>query len=188
MARVAMFSSLVKLAQLTLVLALPLAAACSGATTQDVLATSNDSAAGGNATVPGTGDDTSKPDGSTNVDSGATTRDASTPPQPTGCQAESEPNDTPEEANEAAPSNCGKISPAGDVDYLTFELDPSTTNFAIKFNGKVTLTVSVNGKSYVLDASNNPKIPMVKGKPYLIAIRAAGNGSNIAWRVDIEES
>lgn len=189
MARVATVSSLTKLVQLSLVLALPLALACSGATTQDVLAGSSDGNASGN-TVPGKGDDTTKPGGSTDVDSGATTPDAEAPTQPNGCQAESESNDTEEEANDAVAENCGKISPSGDVDFLTFELDPATTKFNISFQGKVTLTVSVNGKTYVLDGSGDPKVPLVKNKAYVIEIRAAGNGNatNVPWRVDIEES
>lgn len=189
MVRVATVSLLTKLAQLSLVVALPLAAACSGATTQDVLVGSNDGNASGN-TVPGKGDDTNDPGGSTDVDSGATTSDADAPTQPNGCQAESERNDTMEEANDAVAENCGKISPSGDVDFLTFELDPSTTKFNIRFQGKVTLTVSVGDKSYVLDGSNDPKIPVVKNRPYFIEIRAAGSGnaSNLPWAVDIEES
>src|SRR5262249_43231417 len=110
-----------------------LVVACGGADNQDVLASS----AGGTSASGSSGSSGAASSGGVSTDGGAP------------CTHEEESNDTDREANELAPSRCGMISTPNDVDVLTCRLDPLTRRMSPQFQGRVTLTVVVEGKSPV---------------------------------------
>jgi hypothetical protein len=153
---------------------------CSGAEPQDVLQGSPSS--GGSTTSSGgttSGGTTSggTPPGEEPADAG--------PPRP-ACEDEREPNDDPKSANRLKTSVCGEISNARDVDYLTFELDGDTTTMSLRFEGRVTLKVTVAGHApVVLSEGGSQELPFVRDEPYLIEIRPSVRAFPVPWRVDL---
>lgn len=156
-------------------------AACSGAEPQDVL-TPTTTAGGGDAGTgtgaPGAGGSTGEP----------------AAPKPGGgnatpCAPEEEPNDDPDDANVLAPARCGSISPAGDDDFLTFQVSDTAKAMSLRYEGKVTLEVKVEGADTVVlgGSAGTPPVPFVRGTPYLVRVRAAERAESISWRVEVVE-
>lgn len=155
------------------------AAGCSGATEQDVLWTNSAASSGGAPADASTG-----ADGPASSSGGA---DAAADSASTACPPEVEPNDDADDANELAPSRCGAIQPNSEVDYLRFELSDKATSMQLRFDGKVTLEVEVDGDTVVLGGPLSPKVPFVKGKRYTVRIKATERAPSVPWRVDLIE-
>jgi hypothetical protein len=138
-------------------LAPALVAACSGADTQDVLV--NQAAAGSPA---GTG-------------------------APSCGAPETEPNDTAARANTLDTTRCGTVNSASDpVDYLTFELRANTASMSLNFTGSVRLRVTVGGQTVTLTPDGSGSVPLVRGKPYLVAITPLmDTGADVPWTVTL---
>jgi hypothetical protein len=103
------------------------------------------------------------------------------------CTSESEPNDTRERANALAGTFCGAVATRDDVDILTFAIKATTKTMTIRFEGRVTLTVDVEGEPTVtLGGGGTQVVPFVRGKPYFVTISAAGSAPQ-DWRVDLIE-
>jgi hypothetical protein len=160
--------------------------ACSGSSTQDVLqATSGNGASGGTS---GTSGGTSGTSGGTSGTSGGTSGTSGSADSGV-CTPEQEPNNTAATANVLAPVRCGNIDTPQDVDFLTFTLQPTTRSMRIKFDGKVKLTVNVEGNpAVVLTTGTDVAVPFVMGKPYYVEVQPAQGGSNISWRVELVET
>jgi hypothetical protein len=101
-----------------------------------------------------------------------------------------EPNDAPAEANTLNPTRCGTVNSKTDpIDYLTFELKPSTTSMSLKFTGHVRLQVSVAGKTVTLTPDGSGAVPFVKGQQYLVAVTPLTDGAtDVPWTVTIVET
>jgi hypothetical protein len=158
----------------TLLASIPLG--CGGAATQDALGSTGSS---GSAAQPGT---SSSDGGKSDASSADAATDAAAP-----CTNEVEPNDDPRQANTLAPSRCGDINPAGESDFLTFQLAPTSSSLQIKFDGKVTLKVEVGGNAVTLGNGKFPAVPFVKGEVYLIEVKATQKAASTPWRVDLLE-
>lgn len=130
-----------------------------------------------------------------------------------GGQAEQEINDTPDAANPlrydpdagctgTGCSKCGVIfdsdplafADAGDasgaeLEYVTFELLPSTGSYFLQFGGDVTLTLTVEGNAmeYVINASSSPALPFTLGKKYFVQVKS-NTGQQTPWRVTLYET
>jgi hypothetical protein len=157
-----------------------LVVACSGATTQDVFSASPDGGASSGTSGTSSGTTSSSSTSSGSVDAGA--------PDAGPCTPEVEPNDTENQANELAPSRCGAIQPQTDVDFLTFTLKPTTSTMEVKFDGKVTLRITVANQTVTLGNGTGQKVPFVQGKPYFIEIQPTLKQNSTPWRVDLLES
>ena len=155
------------------------AAGCSGATEQDVLRTNSAASSGGAA------DASSGGDGQTS--SGGAADASSSDSAAAKCTPEVEPNDDPDDANELAPSRCGAIQPNSEVDNLRFQLSDKSTSMQLRFDGKVTLEVEVDGDTVVLGGPLSPKVPFVKGKRYTVRIKSTERATSVPWRVDLIE-
>jgi hypothetical protein len=147
--------------------------ACSGSETQDVFtapgaATSGNTGASSGTAVGGGSTDASRPEGSSSA-----------------CTSEVEPNDSRDDANTLAPERCGLIQASSESDFLTFELDNKSKTMELKFEGEVTLKVTVDGDSVTLGDGKFPGVPFVKDKRYVVEVKAIGNGGNVPWRVEL---
>lgn len=153
--------------------------ACGGAEQQDVLdtRTSSGNASGGNTS----GGNTSGGNTSGGV------ADAAAPETSAECTQEVEPNDDEDSANVLAFSRCGAIQPNSESDFLTFQLSPKATSLQIKFDGKVTLRVNVDGDSVTLGEGEFPAVPFVKNERYFIEIKSTERAKSVPWRVDLIE-
>ena len=157
------------------------AAGCSGATEQDVLRTNSAASSGGTEADASSGGG----GGQTGSSGGA---DASSPDGAAGtCTPEVEPNDDDDDANELAPSRCGAIQPNSEVDTLRFELSDKSTSMQLRFDGKVTLEVEVDGDKVLLGGPLSPKVPFIKGKRYTVRIKSTERATSVPWRVDLIE-
>ncbi len=142
-----------------------LTASCSGSDAQDVL---------GQGTATGTSDAGS----SGGVDSGGSGR----------CASESEPNEDRDHADALSGTFCGSIESRSDVDVLTFEIKATTKTMTIRFDGRVALSIDVEGQPTVtLGGGGTQAVPFVRGKPYFVTIKAAESAPPQAWRVELIE-
>lgn len=171
------------------VVALVLAGAvgCAGAKDQDVLDTGSSggfASSGGPSSSGGTTSGGTTSGGASSSGTNGTTVDGGA-----SCTSEQEPNDGKDKANLLAPQRCGTIDSAGDVDFLTFTLKPTTQTLSLKYDGKVTLTVAVNGgQTVVLGGGGSQTVPFVRGRPYYVEIKAIDPTAKPAWRVDLIET
>lgn len=156
------------------------AAGCSGATEQDVLRTNSAASSGGTAADASSG-------GDEQTSSGGAADASSSDSAAAKCTPEVEPNDDADDANELAPSRCGAIQPNSEVDYLRFQLADKSTSMQLRFDGKVTLEVEVDGDTVVLGGPLSPKVPFVKGKRYTVRIKSTERATSVPWRVDLIE-
>lgn len=154
-------------------------ASCSGAASQDVFdtftSTSGGSTSGGASSGGASSGGASS--GGPNGSSGSSS----------ACPSEVEPNNDRASANVLMPTRCGTIAPNGESDFLTFQLQDASSSMQIRFDGQVTLTVTVNNETFVLGNGASPKIPFSKGKRYVIEIKQADGAKSPAWRVDLIE-
>lgn len=160
-----------------------LLSACGGAKDQDVLAESSSGASSSSSSSGASSGSTGGSSGSSNgsVESGSDAAAA--------CLDEDEPNNRKNSANALSRSRCGAVQPAGDTDFLTFKLQEGTKTISLKYEGKITLTVSVDGAStVVLGGGGNQVVPFVQGKPYFIEIRSSEKAARVPWRVDLLET
>ena len=152
-----------------------LLAACAGADSQDVL---GDTPSGATTTTP-----------TTTTPTGATTTPAPAPSVPfASCGPEKEPNDDTAHATQVNGAVCGTITSDTDVDFLTFKLKGGTKRMSLKFDGKVTLKLTVGSKSVTLGNGSNPEIPFSKTDDYVIEVRGIDKGAMPTWRVEVVES
>jgi hypothetical protein len=159
------------------------AAACSGATDQEVLGPTQSS--GSTSASGGSSSGTSGGAGSSGSSSGSTSGD----PIPAGCPAEQEKNDGREQANVLSTSLCGEVTPQDHVDFVTFKIQPATKEMKLDYKGGVRLKVEVEGADTVeLSPTSNETVPFVPGKPYFIEIRALERNEPATWRLDLIES
>lgn len=156
---------------------LAIAVSCGGSVEQDVLAPEGTSSGTGDA---GSTDAGSSSDAQSSGDTG-------TPPLPGDCTPEKEKNDGRNGANPLAPSVCGVIDPASEVDVLTFQLKPTSTSLKFQFDGQVSLRVEVAGTSTELTPTNSPKVPFVKGVPYFVTVKALDSNAKPQWKVTVVE-
>ena len=157
-------------------------ASCSGAEPQDVLTPTSTAAtadAGSSTGAPGGGGSSTGEPPATRPGGGAAA----------ACAPEEEPNDDPDEANVLAPARCGAISPAGDDDFLTFQVSDTAKGMSLRYEGKVTLEVKVEGADTVVlgGAAGSPPVPFVRGTPYLVRVRGAERADSTPWRVEVVE-
>ena len=103
------------------------------------------------------------------------------------CAPEVEPNDNPKEANVLAPALCGTLSQKDGKEFLSFELQPTTSSMSINFSGQVRLRVEVQGVKTELTPSSAGQVPFVMGSPYSIEVTALPGENDVAWRVAIIE-
>lgn len=192
-------------------------AACSSSSTEDVLipdagpdtgTSGSDSGSGidTGTTVgfdSGTGSETSTTfDSGPQYDAGAPTTldggdsDGGGIPCVLGGVGEHEPNDSAGEANSFQGSICGVIDPttasdAGDggvdTDFVTFTLKSTTQSFYVQFAGDVTLIITVDGQTVTMTPTSFPSIPFVKGKPYIVQVKA-NTANKTYWRVSVFET
>ncbi len=166
----------------TAILALILVVACGGADKQDVLdeapgATSGTSSTSTSSSSSTGGASSSGASSTGGIDAGGTSSGGPS------CDREKEPNDNQGSANTLVTSLCGTITSAGDVDFLTFTLPSSAKGVNLGFSGSVVLRVSVDGANAVtLKAGSTQPIPFVKGRPYLVEIRAEAKAD---WKVTL---
>jgi hypothetical protein len=164
---------------------LAVVAACAGAKDQDVLGADETSGTSSSSTSSSSGGSSTS---SSSGGSSSGSIDAGDPPAPT-CVQEAEPNDAKETANVVAPTRCGAIQPPGERDFLKFTLKPTTKSMSIKYEGRVTLTVTVEGAdTVVLGGGGSQTVPFVMGKPYYVEIRSTEKTARVPWRVDLVES
>jgi hypothetical protein len=161
---------------------------CAGAKDQDVLGSSSGTTSSSGGTTSSSGGTTSSSGGTTSSSGGTTSSSGGTLDAGTPCVQEAEPNDSEDQANLLAPSRCGTISTANDVDFLTFTLKPTTQTLSLRYDGKVTLKVSVSGaNTVVLGGGGSQTVPFVRGQPYFVEIQALDK-SRPPWRVDLIET
>jgi hypothetical protein len=164
---------------------------CSGSSAQDVLASEQAASSSGTSGTSGAGTSGTSGAGTsgtgTSGSSGAPA-DASVDSS-TGCPPETEPNNGKDTANALAPTLCGVISPAGESDFLTFQLKASSTSMSLNFTGQVLLQVDVGNQSVTLGGGGNGKVPFVKGQRYVVEVKASRDDSkSVPWRVDLVET
>lgn len=118
-----------------------------------------------------------------------------------GGVVEVEPNQSAAQATPFTTSICGVIAPASgsdaavvpdaasnaESDFTTFTLKSSTSSFFVQFSGDVTLVITVDGQSVTLTPTSFPAIPFVKGKPYIVEVKA-NTSAKTFWRVSLFES
>ncbi len=172
----------------TLGLGALLAAGCSGAETQDVLAqtassSGTTSTSGSTGTSGGTSGTTSG--GTTSGASGGTSGTAS------GCVQEEEPNDDSAQANVLSPARCGTLDGGGDIDVLSFTLRPTTKELSLNFTGRIKMLVTIEGAEkvvYELSAERQDAVPFQRDGRYFVEVqRNRGAGDAVAWRVEVVE-
>jgi hypothetical protein len=168
---------------------LALVVACSGAAKQDVLQGATDQSSGGTSGTSGTSGASGTSGTSGTSGASGTSGTSGTSGNDAGaCPTEVEPNDHQAQANLLAPTRCGTIGTPNDTDFLTFTLKESTTKMQVKFDGRVTLTITVDGSTVILGAGGNQNVPFVQGKPYVVQVNALEQKATPAWRVDLIES
>jgi hypothetical protein len=165
-----------------------LATACSGADTQDVLvgqASSSGTTITGTSGSPGSsGTGTSGNPGGTSGNPGGTSGDLGGG----SCPPETEPNDTPAQANVLNPQLCGSVSHADQKDYLTFTIKGGTKTLSLNFKGGVRLRVTIDTKIIELTPDNAGVVPFVLGKPYLVEVTALiDSATPTPWQVTVIE-
>lgn len=154
--------------------------ACSGADKQDVL---GDSTGAASTTTP-TSTATTTPTSTT------TSTTAPVPSAPfTNCgDTEKEPNDDAAHANQLNGSICGTIASATDSDFVTFKLKGGTKKMSLKFDGKVTLKITVGTQTVTLGNGQNPEIPFSKTDRYVIQVQGIDKSAMPTWRVEVDET
>jgi hypothetical protein len=128
---------------------------------------------------------------------------------------EEEPNDDPDAANQlrydvdaaclksaGGCTRCGVIfledpdsgADAGDggteVEFVTFDLQPTTKSFYVEYEGDVTLTITIDGEAgtYVVGKGQPPvTIPAKLGKHYYVEV-TSNTGKITPWRVTLYET
>ena len=116
-----------------------------------------------------------------------------------GGELEVEPNDDESTANVLNPSStppskatrCGAVLLTGDGgtpenDFLTFHLQPTTTNFYLQYQGNIKLTVTVDGSAPVVSPFDGG-IPFNKNDGYYVEVNSA-NTKAANWRVTLFEN
>jgi hypothetical protein len=73
-----------------------------------------------------------------------------------------------------------------ELEYLTFQLQPTTKSFYVQYGGNVVLKVEVEGHAPVTIPSADASIPFVKNKPYYVQVKSA-DGKSQKWRVTLFE-
>ncbi len=104
------------------------------------------------------------------------------------CDPEKEPNEDAEHATQLQGSLCGTISSATDTDFVTFKLKGSTKKMSLKFDGKVTLKITVGNQTVTLGNGQNPEIPFSKSDKYVIEIHGIDKAAMPTWRVEVDET
>ena len=167
-----------------------LIAGCSGSSLQDVLAPAESSGgtsgSGGSSGSSGTATPTDDGGGTTSGSSGTPTTDAGTVDAGSGeCLAETEPNDSQEQANFFTTSICGNVA-ANDIEWLSLQLQPASTEMKIDYKGKVRVTVFAPvGPPVVLGSGG--KVTFVKGGKYFVKVEPENDSNKLAWRVELLE-
>jgi hypothetical protein len=107
---------------------------------------------------------------------------------------EIEPNDSAGTATPFTTSICGAVLPGGDAgdaatesDFATFTLQSATSSFYVEFAGDVSLVITVDNQTVTLTPTSFPSIPFVKGKPYIVEVKA-NQPQRTFWRVSLFES
>lgn len=119
-----------------------------------------------------------------------------------GGVAEIEPNQAAGQATPFTTSICGVIESAGgandaaavpdaalgaESDFATYTLKSTTSSFYVQFSGDITLVITVDGQTVTLTPTSFPAIPFVKGKPYIVEVKA-NTSAKTFWRVSLFES
>jgi hypothetical protein len=152
--------------------------ACSGAETQDVLATNvNGSSSGITSSSSGSGSS-----------SGVSSSSGATSGNPAGCTPEEEPNDNRNQANSLEPGRCGSLGRSDSKEFLTFRLKPTTKEMSLKFGGRVRLKVEVDGRTIDLTPDRAGVVPFIMDATYVIEVtRLADGASDVPWSVEVVE-
>ncbi|MDF2691830.1 MAG: hypothetical protein K0S65_213 [Labilithrix sp.] len=160
-----------------------LATGCSGAEQQDVLLGASGSSSSGSSGDDNASSSSGDPSGSSGTSGPASSSGDSE------CQAESEPNDSKDEANTLEGCAIGTLSTEDRKDFLTFRLSPQTKAMSLNFKGQVRLRVTVEGQGTTeLTPQTKASVPFVLDQDYMVEIAPfTDSKADVTWRVEVVE-